>query len=109
MIELFKYQYIVTHKVKQIHSNIYTIAHTYTHIPLRLLSVCLFVEIQVCFNVVCVCMCVCVCLYFISLYIMFNTLGSKEFYKGIADITGGRYLSLRNASLLPDIIIGGGS
>jgi Mg-chelatase subunit ChlD len=33
--------------------------------------------------------------------------GSREFFKGIADITGGRYLSLVNAKLLPDIIIGG--
>jgi Mg-chelatase subunit ChlD len=36
-----------------------------------------------------------------------RTAGTKEFFKGLADITGGRYLSLVNAELLPDIIVGG--
>jgi len=32
---------------------------------------------------------------------------ARAFYKGIADITHGRYLSLANAHLLPEVIVGG--
>jgi hypothetical protein len=33
--------------------------------------------------------------------------GTREFFKGLSDITGGRYLSLHDAKLLPAIIVGG--
>ena len=36
-----------------------------------------------------------------------QTPGTREFFKGLSDITGGRYLSLHNAKLLPAIIVGG--
>lgn len=36
-----------------------------------------------------------------------QTAGTREFFKGLADITGGRYLSLHDAKLLPAIIVGG--
>ena len=36
-----------------------------------------------------------------------QTPGTREFFKGLSDITGGRYLSLHDAQLLPAIIVGG--
>ena len=36
-----------------------------------------------------------------------QTPGTREFFKGLSDITGGRYLSLHDAKLLPAIIVGG--
>lgn len=35
------------------------------------------------------------------------TQGTREFFKGLSDITGGRYLSLHDAKLIPAIIVGG--
>ncbi len=33
--------------------------------------------------------------------------GAREFYEGLAIMTGGRYISLENSTILPDIIVGG--